>query len=133
MTLTPEQTRVVITALDLFSRIHIGQFGTISDQFCGRLQDQTDNEQLEEVLHTARQICFPELDGPNHSYGIARCPTEKGKIAWDVQQVIRHCHAYAREPDGGMGVQFHQPLFVSKSVPRPTAKSINILDRLADV
>jgi len=129
-TLTSEQARVVVDALDLYSRVHIGQFNIIAEQFMKI--DRT--EELNMLLTRARQICFPELSASlGHSYGIVACPTESGRIAWDVHQVIRRTEAYGRAPEGGMGVQFNTPMFVSKSVPRPVAKNVNILDRLADI
>lgn len=132
VTLTPEQARIVVKALDFFSRIHIGQFNVIREQFWGKLEPEQ-VELCERFLQEARRLCFPELGSPNHSHGIAGCPSRAGKIAWDVQQVIRQVESFGRIPDGGMTVNFDNPLFVSDSVPRPTAKTVTILDRLADI
>ncbi len=131
VTLTPEQARVVVTALDVLARIHIGQFHTIREQFF--CQD-IDVGKIEALMEEVKVSIFPDLTGgPSHSYGISSCPSERGKIAWDVLQAIRHCEAYARHPEGGITVDFNTPMFVSDSVPRPTAKQINILDKLAEI
>ena len=133
VTMTPEQARLAVTALDLFARVHIGQFNIIQEQFWNKLPDSDASRACEDALYTARQLCFPELKHPNHSHGISGCPTRGGKIAWDLQQVIRRAEAFGRMPEGGMTVNFDSPLFVSDSVPRPTAKTTTILDRLADI
>jgi len=91
VTMTPEQARVVNDALDLFSRLHIGQFDQLKEQFWGRLPDRDTVLKLEYHLHEARVICFPELsDHRGHSHSMSSCPTEAGKVAWDIHQVIRH-------------------------------------------
>lgn len=134
VTLTPEQARTVVSALDLLTRIHIGQFNTVREQFWGKLPDRDAVDRLEKLLYEARRIVFPELNGgPGHSFGISGCPSKTGKIAYDVLQVIRQTEALGRIPEGGITVNFNDPLFVSDSVPRPTAKRVTILDRLADV
>lgn len=132
VTLTPEQARTVVRALDVFTRIHLGQFTTVREQFDGRADVRTDL--ADKLLYEVRRILLPGLDGgPGHSYGITGCPTESGKISWDVLQVIRRTEAYGRRPEGGISVVFDEPLFTSESVPRPTAKRINVLDKLADL
>jgi hypothetical protein len=35
---------------------------------------------------------------------------ERYKTAWDLQQVIRHVLAWDANPEGGFGVNFHEPL-----------------------
>lgn len=130
VTLNPEQARVVVNALDVLSRIHIGQFNIVREEFMGDF----DYGIVNRLLFEARRLIFPELDGgEGHSYGISGCPTRKGKVAWDVLQVIRQTVAIASNPEGGYTVDFSDPMFVSDSEPRPTAKPINILDRLSDL
>jgi len=133
VTMTPEQASVVVDALDLFSRLHIGQWHTLAEQFSDRLPDRETVALMENTLFDARQLAFPELTGgPNHSHGMSGCPSEAGKVAWDVLQVIRHTRAWARDPEGGIQVYFNPPRFLSKAVPRPVGKAVSILDRLAD-
>jgi hypothetical protein len=134
VTLTPEQAGVVVDALDLFSRLHIGQFHTVAELFFDRLPDRETVALMENTLFDARQLAFPELTGgPNQSHSMSsRKVSEVGKVAWDVQQVIRHTTSWARNPDGGMQSSYSSPLFLSKAVPRPVGKAVSILDRLAD-
>lgn len=130
VTLTPEQARVVVNALDVLSRLHIGQFNIVREEFFGDF----DSHLVDKLLFEARRLIFPELgDHQGASHGIAGCPSHKGKIAWDVLQVIRQTTALAHHPEGGHTVQFSDPMFVSKSMPRPKAKALDVLDRLADI
>ena len=131
VTMTPEQARTVVQALDVLSRIHMGQFDRISEPFWDKVKDR--NKLLEGLL-MARKQCFPELAGNMaHSHGIAGGIKQEGKVAYDLLQVIRQCEAFARRPEGGLTVDFDAPLWVSDSTPRPTAKPTNVLDRLADI
>jgi len=131
VTLSPEQARVVVNALDVLSRIHIGQFNIVREEFLDR---DFDSDAVNRLLFAARHLVFPELGGgEGYSYGIRGCPSRKGKVAWDVLQVIRQVEAFARRPEGGYTVSFNDPMFVSDSEPRPTAKAVNILDRLSDL
>jgi hypothetical protein len=133
VTLTPEQAGVVVDALDLLSRIHIGQFHTISEQFFEKLLDSDAIIRMENCLLEARQEVFPELTGPGHSHSMTgEKVAEAGKVSWDILQVVRNASAFAGNPEGGHTVDFNDPMFVSKSVPRPVANSVSILDRLAD-
>lgn len=133
VTLTSEQVGVLLDALDVYSRIHLGQFHRIREEFWTKLPDRDAVVRMEHYLYKARQEAFPELTGgPNHSHGIGGAIEEKGKVAYDIKQVIRVADAYARHPEGGHTVDFNAPLFFSKTSPRPVAKAVNILDRLAD-
>jgi hypothetical protein len=131
VTLTPEQARLTVDALDLFSRIHLGQFSTILEQFIGVQR----SDGLDEAILAVRQACLPELSPTlNHSYGISSGEvSERGKLSWDILQVIRHCESHARNPKGGYTVNFNKPMFYSDSEPRPTAKAVSILDRLSEI
>lgn len=105
--LTEDQLRLVQRALDLYSRIGIGQFERIKDHptferhLCNKLMDEdgkTDftryheiREKADEKLMEARNILIQEDLHPNTSWGIFN---EKGdescKVAYDIIQVIRH-------------------------------------------
>lgn len=45
------------------------------------------------------------------SRGIFQDETPKScKIAWDIQQVVRHCKAWHEYPEGGLTVNFDEPM-----------------------
>jgi len=105
--LTEEQLRVVQQALDLYSRVGIGQFERIKyhPTFVQHLTNQlTDKngridftryheigDEADEKLMEARNILIQEDLHPNTSWGIFN---EKGdescRVAYDIIQVIRH-------------------------------------------
>lgn len=127
--MSPEQARAVVQAIDVYLRIHIGQFNIIREQFMGK---DIPTGEVEDLLFKARDLIFPDLHGRGHSYSASGCPRRDAKVAYDVLQVVRKAEAYGRHPEGGITVNFDDPLWVSDSTPRPKAETINILDRLAD-
>ena len=130
VTLSPEQARAVVRAIDVYMRIHMGQFGIIWEQFVGQPGAQTDI--ADKLLFEARRHLLPELGAaPGYSLGI-RGASRSARVAHDVLQVIRQTEAYGRNPEGGYSVVFDDPLWSSDSEPRPKAKRINILERLSD-
>jgi hypothetical protein len=106
LTLTPGQADILLAALDTYSRLHMGQFWVVTDLFPGRAFDRS---AARAALQTARQIVMPDLDFRGY-YGIkSREVAESARIAWDVQQVLRHGLAWHRHPVGGFGVCYDTP------------------------
>ena len=71
VTLTPEQVGVLNDALDVYSRIHIGQFHRVLEEFWDKLPDPEAVERMEAALYAAKKEAFPELiHGPNHSHSM---------------------------------------------------------------
>lgn len=131
VTLTPSQARVVVAALDLYSRICCGQFSEIASRFAMSLGKHRD--MAETLLQDVRTLCFPKLDERAAGYGIAECPDESARVSFDVLQVVRQVEIKARDPQGpSYLIPYQDPMFVSRSVPRPTAQSVTILDRLVE-
>lgn len=130
VTLSPEQARAVVRALDVYLRIHIGQFNIILEQFYGK---DFDRDEIEGLLFEARDKLFPGLHGRGHSLSASACPEKSAKIGYDVLQAIRQKEAFGRHPEGGMTVNFDDPHWISDSIPRPKAEILGLLDRLADV
>lgn len=130
--LTPEQARAVVRAIDVYMRIHLGQFNIIREQFGHR--PDADTHRGDAFLFEARRALIPELDGgPGHSFSIRSCPDQAAKVAFDVLQELRQKEAYGRNPDGGITVVYDNPFWVSDSTPRPKAKILDVLDQLADI
>lgn len=129
LTMTPEQARVVRDALDFYARIQCGQFSELVRMFTPSVRDRDGAEQLAQML---RDRLFPDLDRRASGHGIAECPSNGAKVAFDVLQVIRHCEFRARCPEDRVIVDSQKPHFVSRSVPRPVAKAVNVLDRLVE-
>lgn len=121
------QARVLVSALDFFTRIGIGQIEEISHGIYvfGWNYPNEWMEQFNEVREILDEIKF-NLIGmpPNASYGIhsPEIPDEI-RMAYDIQQVIRHRLAWDQEPNGGITIDFDKPMQCS-TVALPTIKEI---------
>lgn len=131
VTLSPEQARLVVAALDFYSRIRCGQFSELAQVFWRTLDNK--RHIADGLLKDLRRLCLPTLTSSDSSFGIAECPDESARVAFDILQVVRQVEALARDPsETRYTVDRSDPHFVSKTSPRPIAKAINILDRLAE-
>jgi hypothetical protein len=131
VTMTAAQARTVVRALDVYMRIHLGQFNIIREQFMGK---DIPIDQVEHHLFKARALIFPQFGehrGASHGIG-GNCDPD-AQVAFDVLQVIRQRESLGRHPEGGITVNFDSPHWVSDSTPRPVARNINVLERLADL
>jgi hypothetical protein len=115
-----EQAIIIEWALDLFSRVHMGQWAELAtwanvspDEVveCGEVLDET-------------AVAFGVRPERNSFYGITSNEIhDRARVAWDIQQVVRHCVAWERNPEGGFTVEFDSPLCVSgKQLPEMRKK-----------
>jgi hypothetical protein len=118
LTLNDHQAQVLIQALDLFSRIGIGQFEEV-------LQVYDPNAKLalkeRERIRAGLNIAKTEAGHPsNGSYGIHHPKVDDDfRVAYDLQQVIRHRLAWDRKPEGDITVPFDKPMQIGQE---PLAK-----------
>lgn len=112
LTISEKQAKVIISALDLFSRIGIGQFERILDhpQYMNKIfDDNTSYKICQEHLKRIKKLLtgYP----PHASYGIGH-PKVHGDctISYDLMQVIRHRLAWDNNPEGGIQVDFSKPM-----------------------
>lgn len=116
VTLPASTAQVVIDALDLYSRLGLGQLGELASlaRF-GLLTDAkgekpsfTAIEEAEQHLDYAKRALFGYA--PNASHGIhSPKVAERFRTAWGVQKALRHRLAWDRHPEGGMQVTFDEP------------------------
>jgi len=136
LTLTPNETSVVLKALDLYMRLGMGQLDEIGSYFTFNLGHPStiDVDRLKLLCEQIKETVFPGLVKSAY-YSISKAPIERARVAYDIFQVLRHCDAHARMPGGravhGPTVVFDDPLFVTEH--RPVAKAVGILDQLADI
>jgi hypothetical protein len=133
LTVSEEQARVIEMACEAYCRMHLGQFHyavrgiTSSDP---RTMEQI--REIEELAYKMNMI-FTGYDTPHAGHGIFNPKVhEHGKIAHDVQSVIRHRLAWDRQPEGPQGSQgpipFYEPLQSAKELlPSITASGIEAL------
>ena len=112
------QARVIQEACDLYSRLLMGQCDEI-DNLMRKYHYNKDipYETCECITNLFHQTYFPELhvQSPNCFCGIFCDQTpETSKISWDILQVIRNKVAWYDNPNGGMTVDFGDPIQTSK-------------------
>jgi hypothetical protein len=115
MTITVDETqaRVIMNALEFYTRMRLGQFdNAIADLFLFRRKWNW--EQFNYHALRLKNTVFPELS-ENASYGIYNKEVgEWAQISWDIHQVIRHDLSWFLYPDGGMTVNFDKPMNTSE-------------------
>ena len=111
LTFNEKQAQVLMDALDFYSRVRMGQFHVISDEF--RFEHEFNQNNARFYLDRLREMIFPELESSEY-YGIYNDIVGPGQEAWDIHQVIRHARAWKRHPEGGWTVDFSTPMEASK-------------------
>lgn len=124
-----EQARVIVNALDFYSRIHIGQVEEV-DSFVRlfvRYRKDKDLDGMKDAIEAFKKAAFPELTSTS-SYGIhSEEVDDTARVAWDIKQVLRNVVAWNVHPEGGMTVDFDSPMKSSKQ-PMPEAKVVQDVD-----
>lgn len=127
LTISEKQTRVIMYALDLFSRIGIGQLEEIlrHPQYANVIFNNNATYKVcKELLDEIKRYLtnFP----PHASYGIGH-PEVHGDctISYDLVQVIRHRLAWDNNPEGGIQVDFGKPMRFSNEEELAKIKQIN--------
>lgn len=116
--LTENQARIISEALDLFSRIGMGQLKEVVSVL---RQNPLPNSNLEERINFLSEI-RNKLDilakywmkGPGYHGITSKLISDKFRIAWDIQQVIRHRLAWDRKSEGGFTIDFDDPMVTSE-------------------
>lgn len=115
MTMTESQARLVIKALDFFSRMRMGQFGELIDlvlpvsdgdidEYCKR------RDEAARILLDARDVLMPDLLDMHSLHGsYSVYMFDDSRAAWHTLQAIRSCIAWHNNPEGGWTVDFDRP------------------------
>lgn len=135
LTITPNQAQTIIDALDLYSRVGMGQMEEVA-----HVARRTFGDKAWDFMRYLLREVHAILMGDYHTYyGILSHEVdERFRVAWDIQQVMRHRLVWDVCPDGGMSVSFQAPTKTSQE-PLPTiAKddgkyTLTISERQGDV
>lgn len=125
LTLTEKQAHIVITALDLYTRIGIGQIERVMELFSEVYWKDIPN------VERARQLVleFKEaLTGypMNASHGIHSDKVrDTFRAAYDITQVLRHAVAWGAKPEGGIEIWFDKPRQISEQS-LPTIETVEV-------
>lgn len=117
LTLPAQTARIVVDALDMYSRIGLGQldeivsmgrFGLLTNAK-GEKPSVDDLDDAEQHLARAKHALFGYA--PNASHGIfSDKVAERFRTAWSVLKALRHRLAWDRTPGGGIQVSFDEPM-----------------------
>lgn len=125
LTLTEQQASIIRDALEIYSRIGMGQIGTgvtSHPDIEKRIWETSGvcSFDLSNVIDTTvKSYIYPEFRSSiNSYYGIfSEAIGDSNRIAWDIQQVIRHRLSWdkvgnppQREWNTMMGVSFDEPM-----------------------
>lgn len=120
------QAKIIVEALDFYSRIQSGQLSELTNVCSGPLQQLITIEQsedAEQLLGPIKKILFPNLQG--QFYGITNkidLP-DSARVSYDIKRVIRGALAWDRKPEGDITVDFDKIEALSKE-PLPVIKKI---------
>lgn len=114
LTLSDEQIRVLLRALDLYARVGCGQFEQILELFQGDSRRREDGMIQWETLFRIFRNGLLSLQADMAHYAICspKVPADY-RLAWDIFQVVRHHIAWAVQPEGGHLVKFDTPICTS--------------------
>lgn len=126
LTMSEEQASLLVRALDLYSRIGIGQFEEVLEVYDHRMRRSLEvREEIRAALKSAKMAAGHPSNG---SFGINNQEVaDEFRAAYDLQQVVRHRLAYDRRPEGGIQVCFDEPRQLSEQ-PLATIVSTIVAD-----
>lgn len=120
--MSAEQARLLVQALDHYSRIGSGQFENVVDVYDHDYRMSLHKkEDLRDALNLAKGVVGHPANGSHgiHNPNVNDCFRQ----AYDIQQVIRNRLAFDRKPEGGIQVDFDEPRQIS-TVPLPTIRRL---------
>jgi len=117
LAMTERQAQVLVNALDLYSRIGMGQLAEVAHVLRMNVIGNPSGtvEALDSVERLTREAASRWMGGSGGYYGIASEKiSDVFRVAWDLQQVIRYRLAWDRKPEGGIQVHFDDPMKTSE-------------------
>jgi hypothetical protein len=111
LAMTERQAQVIINALELYSRIGMGQLQEITYVLrMNSVPGSIDFNALDKIADLTRKASSYWMKGSGGYHGISSDKiNDSFRVAWDLQQVIRYRLAWDRNPDGGIQVNFDDP------------------------
>ena len=123
-----QQARILVAALDLYSRIGIGQLTEVVRVYNYEWKMPVPMvDRLVDVMNEAKRVIG---FGPGGSYGIHSPDVhDVFRRAFDIRCVVRHRLAFDRTPEGGFGVDFDTPRQIGE-LPLPTISHVTKKEQL---
>ena len=127
LTMNEEQADITIKALDLYTRLRIGQWEELAE-LCIYFEPKNIDDYCEkrdtarEILLAARRVVMPELTR-GASFGVYKFPeTER---AFNVLKAVRSARAWHNNPQGGWTVDFDRPRAINVAEEMPACEVVN--------
>ena len=120
--MTEAQARNLVRALDLYSRIGMGQLEAV-DQEVRMWSDESlsSHEEREESIKSLKTALFGFARG--HRAIMSERVHDQYRLAWDTMKVVRYAVAWHTRPMGGATVDFATPMkYGSEPLPKCTVK-----------
>lgn len=113
--LDEKQAELLVQALDLATRLHLGQTNIVGEYLQGCATRNVDHEVVDAALGRLRQEFFGFTR--NESFGIlSEKISDDARVMWDMHQVLRHRLSWdragnppTRDWNSMMGVNFDEP------------------------
>jgi hypothetical protein len=130
VTMTVEQARLQMRAMDLYMRILMGQFEELEHLFFAeeydpifeRGRDVIARSDLDYYLKQVKKCIYPTLEH-HASWGITGSPCPKhATIIYDMYKTMDNAISWYQHPRGGMTVNFDPPMHWYKEMPLPEVK-----------
>ncbi len=131
--LSEKQMTIMLSALDLYSRVHLGQYTDLPNN---NRESQSWPTRIEDA-NVIKKILFPDLP-PNGYYGIHSDEiSDNARISWDLQQVIRynfHWRRSGKDPENDIR-DWHTMMMVQYDAPylTSTTESLPVLVDMSGV
>ena len=122
--ITEEQAKTIMTALEVFFRLDMGQFEEL------RWFNQSKEPIDELLIREIKSSLFPEL--PKNGYRAVTSISDRGKRACEIFQVLRHAVAWSKENNSPetrdwtkqYQVQYDPPFFLLPNEEKPIVETI---------
>ena len=128
--LTQKQLEILLPAIDLAGRIHLGQINEVAN-YCNHHTNhrKTDFYEGREALEAFKKLIMPEDFGGNTAYGVHNeAVSDSARVLFDIHDVIRNKLAWDGLPPGSttkdtIYVQFDKPAHYG-SEPLPVIEKV---------
>ncbi len=118
LVINENQAKILSSALEVFERLGLGQIDVgIEEAHKPKFWRMEGNPLNREVIryHCDQLKYLITGHQGNSSFGITSPEiSDDYRVARDIQQVIDHRMAWDKKPEGGIGINFHEPIQWSK-------------------
>ena len=119
--LSERQAAILVAALDLYSRVHIGQLEEVQNVLREAYWTEAGGEKLDHLAHlleAAKSVLWGFSRGGSFGIHHPKVP-DRARQAFDIKQALRNTIARAKNPAGGIGVSYDPPHATSLEEPMP--------------